>query len=104
MRENQALFYIKAIDLYKDKGVPQKHIDDVIAIAIKELSGVRADDICKYHVELMEKIMECFVVAEEFGKAGVVRDQIKSALAVFEAREEYLKLLNAVKDKKDKDE
>ena len=104
MRENHALFYIKAIDLYKEKGVPQKHVDQVIAIAVKELSILKADDLCKYHVDLMEKIMECFVEAEEFGKASVVRDQIKSALAVFESRDEYLKLLNGVKNKKDKDE
>jgi hypothetical protein len=104
MTEEQARFYIKVINLYIKKEVPENHMNKMVDLSYIELSLVEADNLSLVHAELMETLEKVFAKEEDFLRAGLMRDQRNNAFKIFEARQKHLDKLKEIRDKKDIDE
>jgi len=104
MNEIQSTFYLKVINLYEEKDMPLSVFVGLYEILFTELSLVGSDEVSLDHTMLMEKCMLFYAEQQDFERAGLLKRFIESSLEVFRARDEHLKKLKELLNKKRDDE
>jgi hypothetical protein len=98
MEASRAQFYIKAINVYKEKEVPQDKLEDLYNIIFIELSMTDSENISLEHVCLMEESQKHFVEIEDFKRANFMKESKESAFKIFEARQKVIDMHKKIND------